>query len=68
MTRPYVTIRCECELCILANTTAVRTAGTTKRPGEELHGLHAARYLEAQRRGTERVGEIGERLRRDLGL
>lgn len=66
MSRPYVLIACECELCILANTQAVRVAGTTKHPGAELHGTDATRYLDAQRRNTESVGSIAERLRADL--
>lgn len=66
MSRPYVLIHCECEKCILANTQAVRLAGTKKHPGAELHGTDATSYLNAQRRGTERVGEIAERLRADL--
>lgn len=70
MNRPYVVIPCECEQCILANTQAVRIAGRLVnrqvQPGEVLHGTDATRYLDAQRRGTERVGEIGERLRAEL--
>lgn len=66
MSRPYVVIPCECEKCVLANTQAVRIAGTARKPGEELHGTFATGYLNAQRRGTERVGEIAERLRADL--
>lgn len=56
MSRPYVLIACECEKCILANTQAVRIAGTKTHPGTELHGTRATGYLAAQRRNMESVG------------
>lgn len=68
MSRPYVLIPCECEKCLVVNTQAVRIAGTKGYRVIELHGTDATGYLNAQRRGTERVGEIGERLRSQFGM
>lgn len=59
---------CECPECVRAGITQpnVQLRATAKHPARWLHGRELARWLEAERLGSERVGDIAARLRRDL--
>lgn len=68
MSRPSTVFQCGCEACVVANTPAVRFPAWRGKVPVMLHGRAAARYIDAQRRGSERISELAERLRQEFGI
>lgn len=59
----YWTAPCPCEQCVLAHTDCVKFS-----PEKVLHGRPAAQFLASRQRGMVRLGEVADKIRKDLGI